>query len=188
MTDLCLRTRRLLLVPGSERDLNAALKGPAALAKALGVDVPTEWPPQFYDDDAVRYTLDSLRRIPDHGGWTFYYLLLHATDERRATAIGTGGFKAPPDEQGEVELGYGVLPSYQRQGYATEAVHAMTDFAFADPRVQAVVGQTLPSLIPSIGVLEKAGFVFDGEGSDPQVPTDQTVLRYVLTRERYVAQ
>ena len=178
----------MLLVPGSERDLHAALKGRAALAKALGVDVPNEWPPQFYDEDAVRYTLDALRQIPNHGGWTFYYLLLHATAERRATAIGTAGFKAAPDEQGEVELGYGVLPSYQRQGYATEAVHGMTAFAFANPRVHTVVGQTLPSLIPSIGVLEKAGFQFDGEGSDPQVPADQRVLRYVLTRERYAAQ
>ena len=63
----------------------------------------------------------------------------------------------------------------------------MCDFAFADPRVKTVVGQTIPSLVGSIGVLERSGFSFDGAGSDPHAPEGEDVLRYVLTRERYEA-
>lgn len=74
---------------------------------------------------------------------------------------------------------------FQRRGYATEAVRGMTKFAFRDLRVQAVVGLTIPSLIPSIGVLKKAEFRFEGEGSDPHAPEGEVVLRYVLTRDRF---
>lgn len=84
----------------------------------------------------------------------------------------------PSDAKGEVELGYGVVPEFQR-------VRGMTKFAFRDSRVQAVVGQTIPSLIPSIGVLQKAEFRFEGEGSDPHAPEGEVVLRYVLTRDRF---
>ena len=107
--------------------------------------------------------------------------------ERAATVIGAAGFKGPPDANGEVELGYGIIPSHQRCGFATEAVRGMTKFAFEDARVRAVVGQTILSLAGSIGVLEKAGFDFDGEGNDPHAPDGESVIRYVLSRERHGA-
>lgn len=40
-------------------------------------------------------------------------------------------------------------------------------------------------LIPSIGVLEKAKFPFDCEGSGAHAPEGEVVLRYALTRERF---
>ena len=180
-----IRTERLILVPGVERHFVAELEGPASLAAVLGMHVSAEWPPEFYDADAVRWTLNYVREHPDIGGWSFYYLTLPERDGEPATVIGAGGFKGPPDARGEVELGYGVVPSYQRMGYATEAVRGMTQFAFGDPRVTTVVGQTIPSLVASIGVLQKAGFLFDGEGNDPHAPEGETVLRFTLTRERY---
>src|SRR2546430_7828325 len=150
-------TERLILVPGAEEHLAAELESHEAFAAALGVRVPAEWPPEFYDADAVRWMLRYLRENPEHGGWSLYYLTLPESAGHEATAIGASGFKGPPDSRGEVELGYGVLPSFQRQGYATEAVRGMTRFAFGDPRVTTVVGQTIPSLVGSIGGLEQAG-------------------------------
>jgi [ribosomal protein S5]-alanine N-acetyltransferase len=179
-----IRTERLLLVPGTEAHLVAELESVGAFASAIGMHVPAEWPPEFYDADAVRWTLHSLRENPDQHGWSLYYVTLPERDGQRATAIGAAGFKGPPDARGEVELGYGVLPSYQRQGYATEAVRGMMSFAFGDPRVKTVIGQTIPSLVASIGVLQKAGFIFDGTG-DPHAPEGETVLRYTFTRDRY---
>ena len=180
-----IRTERLLLMPATEEQLLAELIDHAALSAALHVDVTAEWPPEFYDADAVRYTLEHLRANPEQRDWGFYYITLPERADQRATVIGAGGFKGPPDAKGEVELGYGVVPEFQRRGYATEAVRGMTKFAFRDLRVQAVVGLTIPSLIPSIGVLKKAEFRFEGEGSDPHAPEGEVVLRYVLTRDRF---
>jgi RimJ/RimL family protein N-acetyltransferase len=115
--------------------------------------------------------------------WGFYYVLLRpGAAETKRVLIGTGGFKGAPDTKGEVELGYGIVPEYQRQGYATEAVRGWSEFAFRDQRVTTVVGQTLDGLTRSIGVMEKAGFHFAGAGEDPYAPPGEKLVRYELRR------
>ncbi len=57
-----------------------------------------------------------------------------------------------------MEVGYGIVPSRQGRGYATEALRAMLAMAWADPRVTAVVAGTDPGNAASQRVLGKAGF------------------------------
>lgn len=178
-----LRTQRLELRPGSASALRAALESNGALASVLDVDVSEAWPPELYDADAVRWTLDQLGDRIDGGPYGFYYLI-RCRPGARGTLIGVGGFKGAPNANGEVELGYGVLWEFQRQGYASEAVQAWLALAFADPSIRIVVGQTLASLTPSIGVLEKAGFRLTGAGAD-EAPEGEQVIRYELDREAY---
>ena len=180
-----LYTQRLELRPGSARALRAALESNAALASVLDVDISDAWPPELYDADAVRWTLDQLGDGSDGGPYGFYYLIRHRPGAR-GMLIGVGGFKGPPNANGEVELGYGVLSDFQRQGYATEAVQGWLALAFADPAIEIVVGQTLASLTASIGVLEKAGFRLAGAGADDGAPEGEQVIRYELDREAYV--
>ncbi len=52
-----IRTERLLLMPEAEEQLLAELIENDALSAALHVDVTAEWPPEFYDADAVCYVL-----------------------------------------------------------------------------------------------------------------------------------
>jgi [ribosomal protein S5]-alanine N-acetyltransferase len=72
-------------------------------------------------------------------------------------AVGGIGFAGPPDH-GEVEVGYGIVPSRQGRGYATEAVQAMVAVAWAEPAVTAVLAGTDPGNVASQRVLAKAGF------------------------------
>ena len=65
-----LRTPRLLLIPATVAALNAELASRDALGKALEVDVPHSWPPELYDADAVRWTIDWLAEHPEHRDWT----------------------------------------------------------------------------------------------------------------------
>jgi RimJ/RimL family protein N-acetyltransferase len=58
---------------------------------------------------------------------------------------------------GAVEIGYSVVPSWQRRGVATEACKALIEGAWGRG-ARAVVAHTLPELEPSIGVLRKLGF------------------------------
>ena len=180
-----LHTQRLELRPATARALRAELADRDAFARALGVNVPDSWPPDLYDHDAVRWTLAQLGEREDGGPFGTHYMILVSREpsaRTTGTLIGVGGFKGPPDALGEVEIGYGVLPEFQRRGYATEAVRAWLGFAFSDPRVRTVVGQTLASLTPSIGVLEKTGFVFDGAGEDAEAPPGERIVRYVVAR------
>ena len=104
-----------------------------------------------------------------------YWIVLRESAASR-TLVGAAGFKGMPSENGTVEIGYGVVAEYQRRGYATETVRAFLAHAFGSPRVQRVIAETYPHLAPSIGVLEKCGFTFIGDGSEPDV------IRYELRR------
>lgn len=168
-----IRTARLVLIPATLAVLAAELSGPDALAAALDVRIPPEWPPDLYDEAALRFTYDLLRSNPQHAGWTFFYI---ATPRPERTLVGLGGFKGAPDPDGVVEIGYSILAAWRRRGFATEAVQAFLRRAWADPRVTFVIAETMPELVASIGVLEKCGFALVGEGSEPGV------IRFAIER------
>lgn len=83
----------------------------------------------------------------------------HRQVVERASGLVVGGigFFGPP-LGGEAEIGYGIVPSRQGRGYATEALLAMIAMAWGDARVRAVVAGTDPGNAASQRVLEKAGF------------------------------
>ena len=181
-----LQTARLDLIPATAVHLRAELESPSTLARALGIDVPASWPPEFYDEDAIRFTLKAVVANPAAADWGFYYLARRIPSDGRCL-IGAGGFKGEPDADGMVEIGYSILPEHQRQGYATEAVVEWVRFAFESPHVAMVIGQTLASIVPSIRVLERAGFRPAGTGHDPGAPEGEQVLRYELSRTAFDA-
>jgi len=57
-----------------------------------------------------------------------------------------------------VMIGYAIVTRGGRQGYATEAIAALTEWALADAEVAEVRAQTLPDNEPSINPLLTAGF------------------------------
>lgn len=174
-----IRTQRLELVPASGELLSAALESPAALASVLGARVPRSWPPEFVDPPALQFTRDRLVMAPEQSGWGMFFVLLAGVADARVL-IGTAGYKGPPAE-GTVEIGYSIVSDHQRRGYASEAVRGLLARAFGVPAVGRVIAETLPELIPSIGVLRKCGFAPVGEGSEPGV------VRFELTRRAYEA-
>ncbi len=171
-------TARLTLVPATDAILAGSLAGPAALERVLGVTVPSSWPPELFDEGAMRWTRDWLKAHPDEAAWGTRIMVRRGTGGALAMAIGVCGFRGAPDAEGGVELGYGVLGEHRRQGYATEAVQGLVAWAFEDPRVRVVTAQTLQSLAPSIGVLVGNGFAYMGPGSDTDIPEGEVVVRY----------
>lgn len=179
-----IHTPRLVLVPATGETLRAELDGNAAFARTLGAEVSDEWPPELYDDSATRWSLAALERDPGFADWGMYYVAQPVEGEKRVRVIGTGGFKGPPDAAGFVEVGYSILPSHRRRGYAREAVDGWLAWAFADARVTRVIAHTLTKLVPSIGVLRSAGLAFTGRGNDPDEPD---AIRYEIGRDSYAA-
>jgi len=166
-------TPRLQLTPATIASLEAELRHDyAALAGLLSVTVSSAWPPDLYDDDACRYSLNKLRGSPEHADWWTWYILLRQPG-RKPDLVGVGGFKGPP-KMGVVEIGYGVVKNFQRQGYATEAAAGLVRWAQAHPQISMVVAHTLPELTASIRVLEKNGFVQRG------TPEEEGAIRFEL--------
>jgi RimJ/RimL family protein N-acetyltransferase len=62
-----------------------------------------------------------------------------------------------PDVAGVVEIGYAVFPRYRGQGYATEAVAALVDWAARTGEVGAIVAAIACGNDGSVRVLERVG-------------------------------
>jgi len=80
-------------------------------------------------------------------------------------AIGGIGFHGGPDDDGAVEIGYGLAESVRGQGYAAEAVRRMVEFA-REQGVTTFLGNTTHDNVPSQQVMLAAGMRFareDGE-------------------------
>ncbi len=170
-------TERLELVPATAESTQAALDSEGALAGVLGAVVPATWPPDYLDSAALQFTLDQLGDGPEQAEWWLYFVVLPA-GERGRTLIGSAGYKGPPCS-GTVEVGYGIVSDHRRRGYACEVVRGLLGRAFSVASVERAIGETLPELAPSIGVLRKCGFRFVGEGAEPGV------IRFEITRAEF---
>jgi len=162
---LKIHSERLVLVAATPDLAKAEREGGQHLAALLGASVPPDWPPPLNDVESLGWTIDLLDSEPDSVGWVLWYFL-RPVDGDKPEAIGNGGFKGKPATDGTVEVGYSIMPEQQRNGYATEAVMALLDWAYANPGVRRVIAHTLPELAPSIRVLEKCGFTFVGPGDE----------------------
>ena len=158
-------------------------RDPAAFFTALNVQSEASWPPDYMDRVAMEWTEARLNASPDDAGWYFWAFIWPDFVGGKDRLVGGGGFKGPPDEKGSVEIGYSMLTSFHEQGLATEAVEALVRWAFSTGQVREVIADTLPHLIASQRVLEKAGFVETGTREEDGVK----IVRFALQRERVAA-
>jgi len=75
-------------------------------------------------------------------------------------AITLDNIRRGPSQVGTI--GYWVGQQYARQGFMSEAIIAMVAHAFADLDLSRVESACLPDNLASRGVLEKAGFKYEG--------------------------
>jgi hypothetical protein len=68
--------------------------------------------------------------------------------------VGSAGFFGPPDEEGEVEIGYSVCLVDRRRGIATAAVAALCELASARG-CASIRARTTADNLGSIAVLER---------------------------------
>jgi [ribosomal protein S5]-alanine N-acetyltransferase len=163
------RTPRLDLVPMTPAFMEAVLAGRLAEAEdALGAELPPG-PPDAAAHRFLTQRLAQLQKDPDVQRW-----LARAIVQRDGVRVMVGnvGFHGPPgvnatDNERALEIGYGILPEHQRQGYAIEAVEALIGWA----RTQGVyhfIAAVAPDNEPSLAIIRKLGFVRTGEQIDPE--------------------
>lgn len=106
-----------------------------------------------------------LEQDTPRGGFCHYQVLLR--DEE--LVIGDIGFHAPPDELGEVSIGFGIVPVARGRGYAVEALRALLDWSLAQPEVRSVHADTDLVNLASQRVLVAAGMRLVADEGDRKV-------------------
>jgi [ribosomal protein S5]-alanine N-acetyltransferase len=86
-----------------------------------------------------------------------------ATERGGDAVIGSLGFIGPPDPEGRVELGFGIVPSRRGRGYCTEAVGGLLEWLKGQDAVKKVIAHCDLDNAGSARVLEKSGFARVGE-------------------------
>ncbi|MCQ2469524.1 MAG: GNAT family N-acetyltransferase [Ruminococcus sp.] len=136
-----IETKRLRLYPASQKQMEEFIET------------------QTVDVLKAAYTemLNGCLAKPEQWEWYAIWMI----ELKNGTHIGELCFKGlTPD--GIAEIGYGINDEYQGQGYASEAVKAVSEWAFQQPDVTALEAETDDENIVSKRVLEKCGFVPNG--------------------------
>ena len=110
------------------------------------------------DPELVQPYTDMLDLSLAHPGQWVWYTAWGLYQNDSGDWVGDLCFKGLP-ENGHPEIGYGLLPEYEHQGYATEAVRAACRWAFGQPGVTAIEAETDPDNAASQAVLRRVGFV-----------------------------
>ncbi len=175
---MTIETANLRLIPCGLAHFEAMLRDEKELAELLGVELAPEWLGFAAAREAMAPAYERLKSHPSILGW-WTYLFVHGADK---TLIGVGGFKGEADENGAVEIGYSIAPSYRGRGLATEAARGMIEHAFSHRHVTRADAHTLAERNPSTAVLEKVGMKLVGPVMDPE---DGEVWRWTLSPGDY---
>lgn len=96
------------------------------------------------------------------------YLLRLIVLRDRAEIIGSVGFHAGPDAAGMIEIGIGIEPEFQGQGYAQEALRGMWDWVVCAELVNTFRYTVSPENEPSQAIIKKFGFHLLGQQIDEE--------------------
>lgn len=128
----------------------------------------------FSAEDARRF-IDELAGLqPGEPGWFQFALGEKATGK----LVGDCGLDVMAENRSLARIGYTIARAHWNRGYASEAVRALADYAFASFPLQRIEASFDPDNGGSRRVLEKAGFIrvglfrdsawFEGDwGDDP---------------------
>lgn len=156
MVATTITSERLELVVATPEQIYDAIRGAESLAASLEAAIPSDWPHEYIDRNVLDFFAEHAKSDEGKDGWWLRFVLLQQGAARRL--IGTAGFKGPPTIDGMVEIGYGLVASERRKGYATEVARALITHAMSSSAVSHVTASTLSHLNASIGVLQRAGF------------------------------
>jgi len=137
-------TDRLILYPLSDSEIEEVIAAE-----------PDEGMKQAYSE-----MLAGCRQHPKQRIWHSVWNM--QLKDNATITVGDLSFKGL-NSNGMVEIGYGIKQEYEGQGLMTEAVLAMVLWASAQPGVSSIEAETDPGNLASQRVLEKAGFVLNGQ-------------------------
>ena len=162
-----LETPHLSLVPSAPDHLLALIEQPERFEEVAGLAFAEELRGFYVSGEVSPVWLAALHRSSGKGPdpWRHGFFVIEREDRR---VIGSAGFKGPPDADGTVEIAYGIVPSREGRGFATEAAGALMRFAGADARVRTLRAHTRPEASASTRVLTKCGFLHIADVVDPE--------------------
>ena len=149
-----IRTRRLELHHLSVDQLVTLYDSP--LDASIYHDQPFTNPHRHLVDDSgpLKWRVPQVKVDPSLNKWFVRWIVLTHSRE----IIGSTSFHGPPNADGMIEIGFGIHPLFQGQGYGPEALIGMWSWAIGDADVKTLRYTVSQSNTRSMRVIEKFGF------------------------------
>jgi ribosomal-protein-alanine N-acetyltransferase len=162
-----IRTDRLELVSLDEHQLRALLaRDLARVGASIEATIPHDLHGLGLADRFLRLRLADLAIDPEAQPWLARVMVRHdGPGDRRV--VGSIGFHSRPWD-GRAEVGYHVGPLERRQGFATEAVTALFDWAACEEGIHRFRASVAPLNAPSLALVRRFGFQQVGVQIDPE--------------------
>ena len=172
---MILETNRLILRPLTLDDAETAFCGWTGDAEA---NEYVSWLPHHSIDDTIEW-LKEIEWRKDGARQSNYIwgFVLKETGE----LFGSGGLIWEESYQ-LYQVGYNIMKSHWNNGYTTEAMKAVLDFAAMKLGIKRVAGGHAKENLASAKVIEKLGFVYDRDDITPHVDG----IRLFDSREYYL--
>lgn len=114
---------------------------------------------------AINIKMDKMRKVNiENHDWYTYWIIINKCN---LNVMGLVGFKGL-NEQGEAEVGYGISKKFEGNGYMTEAVGVLVNWAFENDKCNVITAtNVLSTNLGSQRVLTKNGFkkIDESEGT-----------------------
>jgi len=94
--------------------------------------------------------------------------LMLAIEKETNELIGSAGFHDFPDWNGMIEIGFGIVPEKQNQGFGTELLIGMWKMICLRPDVRILRYTVSPENLPSVHIINKLEFSKVGQQIDPE--------------------
>jgi RimJ/RimL family protein N-acetyltransferase len=149
-----IETDRLYLIPLTANQLKLWIEDIPTLEKELNCTYCAE-PMEGIFLDIVKEQFEIT--VEDETNYLYhsFWFLVRKIDR---IVVGSADFKGLPNMDGEVEIGYGLGKEFEHNGYMTEAVKAMCQWAMKQGKIKYIIAETDIDGIPSQRILERCGF------------------------------
>ncbi len=148
-------TNRLIIKPLSLEELQWHSTSPKDFARSMSVASSLSVIDTETKDAIDNVLIPNLAKKPSNPlFWTMWLII----DTAKMAIVGALCFHGSPDENLEIEIGFGTDPVYRNQGYMTEAVSAVADWLKANTNIRSIKAETNVNNLASIKLLNKSNF------------------------------
>lgn len=167
-TLLVVTAKRLALLALDQELAALQASSRTAFFNALAVVHEPVWPPAPFEAGAFAWAERHLAHDPEGQGWYGWALLANEGECSPPRIIGIAALIGRPDDEGDVELAFGLLGEFRGRGYGAETVRALTGWALSNG-AQRVISHLDAEDVRGAHTLERNGFVDTGEAPYPGV-------------------
>lgn len=131
------------------------------------------------DPGPLPHRIPRIRRQPEAAP----YLLRLAVLREAREVIGSAGFHHLPDDDGMIEIGFGIEPAFRNRGFGTELLHGMWHWVVQQPDVRTLRYTVSPTNEASQHIVRGLGFAHVGvqvdEEDGPEDIFEMTAAEYM---------